>query len=105
MFLKGQTKVEQVRGANKAYVLYSAFLYISSSSQSISALKKAVRKHSSRSKGSTPAAASAAFPGRGQTLGGSSVAPPVAGVGIQTGQGGFQGFLRRLLETMGRRRR
>ena len=22
MFLKGQTKVEQVRGANKAYVLY-----------------------------------------------------------------------------------
>ncbi|KAI0278169.1 thioredoxin-like protein [Russula aff. rugulosa BPL654] len=53
VFLKGQTKVEQVRGANK------------------SALESAVRRHSSGS-GST----SAAFSGRGQSLGGSSAAAP-----------------------------
>ncbi|KAF8506797.1 thioredoxin-domain-containing protein [Russula emetica] len=50
VFLKGQTKVEQVRGANKA------------------ALENAIRKHSSES-------TSAAFSGRGQSLGGSSAAP------------------------------
>src|SRR5882757_2891727 len=67
-FLKGQTKVEQVRGANKAYVLF-CISPISSSSRSISALENAVRRHSS---GST----SATFSGRGQSLGGSSGAPP-----------------------------
>jgi thioredoxin 1 len=51
VLLKGQTKVEQVRGANKA------------------ALENAVQRHSS---GST----AAAFSGRGQSLGGSSAAPP-----------------------------
>ncbi|KAF8482044.1 thioredoxin-domain-containing protein [Russula ochroleuca] len=56
VFLKGQTKVDQVRGANKA------------------ALENALRKHSS---GST--STSAAFSGRGQSLGGSSAAPPPSG--------------------------
>jgi len=51
VFLKGQRKVDQVRGANKA------------------ALESAVKSHSS---GST----SAAFSGRGQSLGGPSAAPP-----------------------------
>jgi len=51
VFLKGQTKVDQVRGANKA------------------AIESALQKHSSGS-------ASAAFAGRGQSLGGSSGAPP-----------------------------
>ncbi|KAH9997752.1 thioredoxin-domain-containing protein [Russula compacta] len=51
VFLKGQTKVDQVRGANKA------------------GIENALRKHSS---GST----SAAFLGSGQTLGGSSTAAP-----------------------------
>ncbi|KAI9460494.1 thioredoxin-domain-containing protein [Lactarius psammicola] len=50
LFLKGQTKVDQVKGANKA------------------ALEDALRKHSS---GSTPDA----FSGRGQSLGGSSAQP------------------------------
>lgn len=50
VFLKGQTKVDQVRGANKA------------------AIESALQKHSS---GST----STAFSGRGQSLGGPSTAP------------------------------
>ncbi|KAH9081744.1 thioredoxin-domain-containing protein [Lactarius deliciosus] len=50
LFLKGQTKVDEVKGANKA------------------ALENALRKHSSES---TPAA----FSGRGQSLGGSSTQP------------------------------
>jgi len=54
LFLKGQTKVDEVKGANKA------------------ALENALRKHSS---GTT----SAAFSGKGQSLGGSSTQPPTSG--------------------------
>ncbi|KAN0124866.1 thioredoxin domain containing protein [Russula decolorans] len=57
VFLKGQTKVEQVRGANKA------------------ALENAVRRHSSES-------TSAAFSGRGQSLGGSYAGPPPRNDGL-----------------------
>lgn len=53
LFLKGQTKVDEVKGANKA------------------ALENALRKHSS---GST----SAAFSGKGQSLSGSSTQPPTS---------------------------
>jgi hypothetical protein len=71
VFLKGQTKVDQVRGANKSYVfVHSEFLpFPQPRDQSISALENAVQKHSS---GSTPAA----FSGRGQSLGSSAGPPP-----------------------------
>ncbi|KAH9982793.1 thioredoxin-domain-containing protein [Lactifluus volemus] len=62
VFLRGQTKVDQVRGADKA------------------ALDNALRKHSS---GSTPLATPAAFSGRGQSLGGSSASQPAQDNGVE----------------------
>lgn len=60
IFLKGQTKVDEVKGANKAYVLPHLLFYSADVGQ-FSALENALRKHSS---GSSPSA----FSGRGQSL-------------------------------------
>ncbi|PPQ99574.1 hypothetical protein CVT24_005362 [Panaeolus cyanescens] len=57
IFLKGSTKVDQVRGANK------------------SALESTISKHAT--------SGSAAFQGRGQTLGGAPAPPDIAGAANQ----------------------
>ncbi|KAL0572922.1 mitochondrial thioredoxin [Marasmius crinis-equi] len=67
IFLKGDTKVDQVRGANKA------------------ALEDALRRHSSGS-------SSGAFSGQGQTLGGGSTASNVGGDAQGPGDGLFAQF-------------
>ncbi|KAF8167596.1 thioredoxin-like protein [Crassisporium funariophilum] len=56
IFLKGNTKIDQVKGANKAV------------------LESTVKKHAADS-----SSGSAAFSGKGQTLGGGPAAPDVAG--------------------------
>ncbi|KAG7099642.1 hypothetical protein E1B28_001468 [Marasmius oreades] len=72
IFLKGDTKVDQVRGANRT------------------ALEDALRRHSSGSSGSTTA-----FSGRGQTLGGGPAPPDVAGE-VQAGVNGLLGTFNNL---------
>ncbi|KAF9270641.1 thioredoxin-domain-containing protein [Marasmius fiardii PR-910] len=67
IFLKGDTKVDQVRGANRA------------------AIEDALRRHSSGSSGST-----GTFSGRGQTLGGTP-APADAAGDVQAGVNGLLG--------------
>ncbi|KAF9056082.1 thioredoxin-like protein [Panaeolus papilionaceus] len=59
IFLKGSTKVDQMKGANK------------------SALESTISKHASASSGTT------AFNGRGQTLGGAPAPPDIAGTANQ----------------------
>ncbi|KAH9968649.1 thioredoxin-domain-containing protein [Russula dissimulans] len=71
VFLKGQTKVDQVRGANRACVfVYIHFAY--SLLRPISAIENALGKHTSGS-------GSSSFSGRGQSLGESSAATPAPG--------------------------
>lgn len=66
IFLKGSTKVDQVKGANQPYV---PLIYLMPSLISYSELESAVRRHSSGS------SSSSAFSGRGHTLGDSQ--PPI----------------------------
>jgi hypothetical protein len=68
IFLKGGVKVDQVRGANKSYVILYYFVVDLPFAHSISSgIEQALIKHSS---GSAPSA----FSGKGNTLGGSSSA-------------------------------
>ncbi|KAF8956064.1 thioredoxin-domain-containing protein [Flammula alnicola] len=69
IFLKGSTKVDQVRGADR------------------SALEGTLRKHAAQSTSST-----SAFTGKGQTLGGSPAPPDVAGEVKQTLDKASAGF-------------
>lgn len=67
VFLKGSTKVDQVRGADKRYDFPLVFIYLPLNHYS--GLQNAIRKHSGPSTTSGPV-----FSGKGQTLGGDT--PP-----------------------------
>jgi len=69
VFLKGSSKVDQVKGADK------------------SALTNTIRKHATSSGGGT-----SSFVGKGQTLGGNPAAPDVAGEVKQTLDKATEGF-------------
>ncbi|KAF8832063.1 hypothetical protein HHX47_DHR1001050 [Lentinula edodes] len=63
IFLRGNTKVDQVRGADKAYVVVLHFMASAHYCDTFRGLRAAIVKHSSG------AAGSGAFSGKGQTLG------------------------------------
>lgn len=70
VFLKGDTKVDQVRGANPRSVCsFHASCIVANSNLLCSALQETVRRHASGS-------SSGAFGGKGQRLGGASSATP-----------------------------
>jgi len=75
--LKGSTKVDQVRGADRTYV--TSCLSSGKPNRILRALANTIKKHASGSPST-----SGAFYGKGQTLGGAPAQPDVVGEVQQT---------------------